>query len=263
MVRPFIDPDRVRDWARGRVVAWGSFLLFLREIFRQARLRPFRKREILAQLEFIGAGSLNIILLTGFFTGAVFGLQIGGIFKVFNAEAMMGGATGIALATELAPLVTGFLLAGRAGSAMTAEIATMLVNEQIDALEAMGVNPVHYLVVPRMIASLIMIPLLCGVFMFVGVVGAYATGIWIYEVDKGIFMQNLLALVEGEDIVSGLRKMFAFSFIIASVSCRYGLKASGGAKGVGNATTNSVVVTLIFLLITDFVISYVQLRWWP
>ena len=124
-----------------RIDKFGAFVIFMKDAVVEALKPPFRWRQLLQQLEFIGNGSLNIILLTGFFTGAVFGLQIGGIFKVFNAEGLTGGATGIALATELAPLITGFLLTGRAGSAMTAEISTMVVNEQVDALEAMGVSP--------------------------------------------------------------------------------------------------------------------------
>ena len=137
----------------------GAFLFFLRQVGRQAFRGPFRFREIVFQLESIGNQSLPIILLTGLCTGAVFSLQIGGIFQVFGAESLTGGATGIALATELAPLVTGFLLIGRVGAAMTAEISTMVVQEQVLALESMAVDPIHYLVVPRVWASMIMMPL--------------------------------------------------------------------------------------------------------
>jgi phospholipid/cholesterol/gamma-HCH transport system permease protein len=221
---------------------------------------PWRWGQFWNQLYFIGNQSLFIILLTGFFTGAVFGLQIGGLFKVFRSEALMGGATGLALAKELAALVTAFLLAGRAGSAMTAEIATMKVSEQIDAMEAMGVDPLHYLVVPRVYASLLMMPLLCGVFMVVGLWGALCTGVWLFQVDVGIFMEKLTILVKPSDVVSGLRKMFVFSFIIAVVSCRYGLRASG-AKGVGVATNEAVVKTLLCLLGVDFALSFLEVRW--
>ena len=244
-----------------KAVETGAFLLFVLEILRQMMRAPFRKREIATQIEFIGNKSLNIILLTGFATGAVFGLQIGGIFSIFKAEGIIGGATGIALSTELAPLVTGFLLAGRAGSAMTAEIATMVVNEQVDAMEAMGVSPVHYLVVPRVIASMFIMPFLSGIFMFIGVVGVWVIGKVLFNVDEGVFMDKLIAMVRPEDIFKGLRKMFFFSGIISVVSCRHGLRASKGAEGVGLATTNAVVHTLLLVLIMDFIITWLQVRW--
>lgn len=245
-----------------RIIAQvGDSVLYFMDVFRQIFRRPFRLGLIIKHLEFIGVESTTIILLTGFFTGAVFGLQIGGIFQVFRAESLMGGATGIALATELAPLVTGFLLTGRAGSAMTAELATMKVNEQVDAMEAMAVNPIHYLVAPRVVASMLIMPLLCGLFMFVGVLGAYATGLLLFEVDQGVFVEKLVDMIEPSDVISGLRKMLFFSVLISVISCRFGIEASGGAKGVGLATTNSVVKTLLALLISDFVISFIQLRW--
>ena len=239
----------------------GKFVSYLGEIFRQSVSTPFRWRELVTQLEFVGHQSLNIILLTAFFTGAVFALQIGGIFAIFRAEGMMGGATGKALATELAPLVTGFLITGRVGSAMTSELATMKVNEQIDAMEAMGVDPIDYLVVPRVLACVLMIPLLCGIFMFLGVVGAWATGTLLFNVDQGVFMEKLRDLVEIPDVWLGLRKSFFFAFIIGAVACRYGLIATGGAKGVGIATTVGVANTLLMLLSADFFISYIQVRW--
>jgi len=239
----------------------GSFCLFFRDVLVQAAKPPVRFPQIFQQLEFIGNQSLNIILLTGFFTGAVFGLQIGGIFQIFKAEGLMGAATGKALTRELAPLMTAFLLSGRAGSAMTAEISTMKVSEQLDAMEAMAVDPIHYLVVPRFIAALLIIPLLCAVFIFVGIIGAFVTGVGLFDVDVGVFVEKIKWLVTPEDIWSGLEKAFVFAGIIATIACRYGLKASGGAKGVGAATTNSVVVTLLTVLLFDVVITYLQIMW--
>lgn len=238
----------------------GEFILYLRDIGRQFIKPPIRWELIFQHLEFVGNQSVNIILLTGFFTGAVFGLQIGGIFQIFRAESIMGAATGKALTREMAPLMTAFLLAGRAGSAMTAELATMRVNEQVDAMEAMAVDPIHYLVVPRMIATVVIVPLLCAIFIFVGLIGSFVTGVVLFDVDVGVFMDRIKWLVEPKDIFKGLEKALIFSVIIATISCRYGLKASGGAKGVGQATTNSVVTTLLVVLLCDVVITYVQLR---
>lgn len=239
---------------------FGGFVRYLADICRQAVKPPIRWDLIFQHLEFIGNQSLSIIILTGFFTGAVFGLQIGGIFEIFRAESIMGAATGKALTREMAPLMTAFLLTGRAGSAMTAEIATMRVNEQVDAMEAMAVDPIHYLVVPRVIAAMFIIPLLCGIFIFVGVIGSYVTGVVIFDVDVGVFIDRIRWLVEAKDIFKGIQKSFIFSIIIATLACRFGLNAGGGAKGVGTATTTSVVMTLLVVLCCDVVITYVQLR---
>lgn len=257
-------PVRAIQFVGGSVqshVSWlGGFVRYLGDICRQAVKPPIRWDLIFQHLEFIGNQSLSIIILTGFFTGAVFGLQIGGIFEIFRAESIMGAATGKALTRELAPLMTAFLLTGRAGSAMTAEIATMRVNEQVDAMEAMAVDPIHYLVVPRVLASMAIIPLLCGIFIFVGVIGSYITGVLIFDVDVGVFVDRIKWLVEPQDIFKGIEKSFIFSIIIGTLSCRYGLEASGGAKGVGTATTTSVVMSLLAVLYCDVFITYVQLR---
>lgn len=247
-------------WTNDRIHDLGSYGMYLYEICRQAVKRPMRWDLIFQNLEFIGNQSLNIILLTGFFTGAVFALQIGGIFQIFRAESIMGAATGKALTREMAPLMTAFLLTGRAGSAMTAEIATMRVNEQIDAMEAMAVDPINYLVVPRTIAAMIIIPLLCGIFIFIGTFGAFIMGVAVFDVDVGIFLDRIKWLVEPRDIFNGLQKAFVFSIIIATMACRYGLNAGGGAKGVGKATTMSVVTTLLAILLCDVFITYAQLR---
>ena len=247
-------------WTDGLMHDLGAYGLYLYEICRQATKPPYRWELIFQQLEFIGNQSLNIILLTGFFTGAVFALQIGGIFQIFRAESIMGAATSKALTREMAPLMTAFLLTGRAGSAMTAEIATMRVNEQVDAMEAMAVDPIHYLVVPRTIAAMLIIPLLCGIFIFIGTFGAFIMGVAVFDVDVGIFLDRIKWLVEPRDIFNGLEKAFVFAIIIATIACRYGLNAGGGAKGVGRATTTSVVTTLLAILLCDVFITYVQLR---
>lgn len=239
----------------------GSFAIFLGKTVRCMVTPPYRFRLIISLAEAIGVQSVGIVVLVAGATGAVFGLQIGGIFAIFKSEGLMGGATGIALATELAPLVTGFLMTGKAGSAIAAELASMVVGEQVDALEAMGVDPVEYLVAPRVIAAMLVMPILCGLFMYVGLLGSFAIGIMIYFVDQGTFLLKLTELVEGRHVFEGLEKMFIFSFFIALIACRSGLSAQKGAKGVGLATNASVVATLLFLLCLDFVISFVRMKW--
>lgn len=236
----------------------GRFLVFAAEALRQVFKPPFRFYQILQQMEFIGNQSFYIILMSAFAIGAVFGLQVGMVFKTFSAEGQMGIATATALARELGPMMTAFLLTGRGGSAITAELATMKVNEQVDAMESMGVSPISYLVVPRLIACIFMTPLLSGIFVFVGVFGSYLVGTLIFSVDQGIFFHRIVNDLEPKDIWMGLEKAFLFSIVIALVACQYGLRASGGAKGVGRATTNSVIATLLVVLLMDFVYTFFQ-----
>lgn len=236
---------------------------FLRATGHQLFRGPFRSNLVFQQMEFIGNESLTIIMISGFFIGAVFSLQIGSIFAIFGAQGMMGAATGKSLARELSPLLVGFLLAGRGGAAITAEIATMKVNEQVDAMESMAVDPISYLVCPRLIAGVAMMPLLTGIFTFTGMIGSLAVGVVLFNVDQGVFFDKLIRIVGIKDIWSGMQKALAFGAIITLIACRYGLVASGGAKGVGKATTNSVVVTLLVLLGVDFLITYFQVAVLP
>ena len=241
-----------------RLEQLGKLTLFVRDVFRCLFAAPWRKHLFWQQSLFIGYDSIFIILLTGAATGAVFGLQIGGVFSFFKAEGFIGGATGIALVKELAPLVTGFVLAGRAGSAMTAELSTMIVNEQVDAMEAMGIDPVHYLVVPRVWASLFTMPFLCSLFIFVGMVGVYLVGLMVFSVSEGLFMAKVVELIETPDLLFGLYKMAFFSLIISIVGCYHGLHPIKGAEGVGLATTTAVVQILLLILVADVLMSYLQ-----
>ena len=253
----------VEDLGRGvrqRVVGMGRFTLLVQQFFFWLFRPPFRIKLIFRQLEFVGNKSLSIILLSSFFTGAVLGLQLGKIFGLFRAEGLLGAATGKSLALELGPVMCGFIVTGRAGAAMAAEIATMRVNEQLDAMEAMGVDPVSYLIVPRVVATTIMLPILTGVFVAVGIVGCYIVGQVIFRVDNQVFLSQLQQYVWVSDIRKGLFKAMIFGFLLSSIACYRGYFAKGGAKGVGEATTNAVVTSLLTILIVDFFITYIQLR---
>lgn len=219
---------------------------------------PYRGRIIFQQMAFLGNESVFIIMASGFFIGAVFSVQIGTVFGVFGAESMIGAATGKALSRELSPLLTGFLLAGRGGAAITAELATMKVNEQIDAMEAMAVDPISYLVSPRIVATVLIMPVLVAIFNVVGQLGALVVSQVLFDVDQGIFMERLVKVVNSKDIWSGLFKSVIFGYIVAIISCWYGMLAKGGAKGVGQATTDSVVTTLLVILFVDLIITYFQ-----
>jgi phospholipid/cholesterol/gamma-HCH transport system permease protein len=239
---------------------FGRYMILLGDFFYWLVRKPFRARLWMRQLEFVGNKSFGIVFLAALFTGAVIGLQVGKIFGIFKAEGLMGATTGKAMALELAPVMCGFIVTGRAGAAMAAEIGTMRVNEQIDAMEAMGVDPVSYLVVPRVAAATIMMPVLTAIFLFLGVIGSYILGIVIFQIDTSIFMENVRWLVWSSDIRKGLFKAAVFGFILASVACYKGFYARGGAKGVGEATTEAVVASLLAILISDFFITYIQMR---
>lgn len=242
-------------------VQLGTFVSFLWACAIQVLTPPFRVKLLVNQLEFVGNHSLNIILLTSLAIGGVFTLQVGSVFQIFQAESLVGVATAKALVRELSPLMTAFIVGGRAGSAMAAEIGTMKVNEQIDAMEAMAVDPVSYLVAPRLLATSIMMPLLCGLFSFVGILAGYLVATGLYGVDQGVFFAKITQMVYSNDVLSGLWKSIFFGVIIAVVACMFGLRASGGAKGVGNATTNAVVVIFLSVLGLDLVVTWIQIRW--
>ena len=253
------------DWLGSSLLAFArsvrGFAHFVTEVCQWTFRRPFRGQLLFQHMEFIGNQSLNILLGSGLAVGGVFSLQIGGAFRVFKAESMVGGVTAKALCQELAPMVASILLTGRAGSAMTAEIATMRVNEQVDAMEAMAVDPISYLVVPRVLASMIVTPLMCSVFIFMGIIGAYFACALLFGIDEGMFLDKITRIVEVRDLERGLSKSVAFAGLMALVCCRAGLTASGGAKGVGVATTNAVVTTLLGILAVDLVITYFQIMW--
>ena len=233
----------------GRIVTlWSRAMLNLFQ-------RPLRWRETLAAIEFIGIQSLPIILLSALFTGAVFTYESYDAFALFGAQGLVGGTVGVVITRELAPTLTGLLVAGRAGSAIAAEIGSMRVSEQIDALEAMAVDPVNYLVKPRIIAATIAVPLLTAVFDFVGVFGAWLTGIYVLHMSRPQFEVRLREWVDWEDISAGLIKALVFGMIIGTVSCYKGFYTKGGAAGVGRATTTAVVVASVAILVSNYFIA--------
>lgn len=236
------------------VVSIGRFVIFIRSILKE--LFPLRLNLLVVQMEFIGNQSFVIISLAALMVGAVFGLQFGDIFRIFKSESMIGAAASYSLSKELAPVVTAFLVTGRAGSSMAAEIATMKVNDQIDSLKVLGVSPFNFLIGPRILATVLMLPLLTALFLFVGVLSSYFIGVIIFNVDSGVYVANIQWISEPIHIVEGLVKSAIFGLVLASVGCYQGLGAGRGAKGVGIATTYSVVISLVATLIVDFILSF-------
>jgi len=216
---------------------------------------PFRPLLILTQMAFIGAGSVFIVGVTGTFSGMVLALQGNYAMKQFAAEGYVGGSVAIALARELAPVLTALMVIGRAGSAITTELGTMRVTEQIDAMDSMAVNPIQYLVVPRIIASILMFPALTMLFDALGYLGAYVMGVYVAGIPVGPFIEHTRGFLNPDDIYHGLFKALAFGLVVAVITTWRGYSASGGSRGVGEGTTRAVVASSIGILIVDYGIT--------
>ena len=217
--------------------------------------RPFRWGRMLAAMEFIGVQSVFIVGLTGTFSGMVVALQTTYALRAFSAEGRVGGIVAVSLTREVSPVFAAIMVTARAGSALAAELGNMRVTEQIDAISTMGVSPVQYLLSPRLFASVLMMPLLCVLYTAVGMMGAYLVAIVWLGGDPGIFMQSVRDVAVPKDLFMGLLKASVFGFIIASISCRHGFHASGGARGVGLATTRAVVESCVSILIVNYVLT--------
>ncbi|MBA2319775.1 MAG: ABC transporter permease [Deltaproteobacteria bacterium] len=217
---------------------------------------PFRFRLVVQQMEFIGIQSLPIILLSSVFTGAVFTYESYEAFHLFGAQGYVGGTVGVAITRELAPTLTGLLVAGRAGSAMAAEIGSMRVSEQIDALHAMAVDPINYLVKPRLVAATLSMPMLTGIFDAVGILGSYGVAVYVLHLAPPEFTVRLQDWVDWDDIWAGLFKSIIFGFVVGAVATYKGYYTEGGAAGVGRATTTAVVVSSVTILVLNFFVAY-------
>ncbi len=218
---------------------------------------PYRLRQMLAAMEFIGAQSVFIVALTGTFSGMVLALQTTYALRAFSAEGRVGGIVAVSLTRELAPVFASIMVTARAGSAMAAELGNMRVTEQIDAITTMGVNPVQFLLSPKLLACVLMVPLLCVLYMAVGMGGAYLVSVVWLGGDPGVFAQSIKDLAVPEDLRMGVIKATVFGFLISSISCRHGYFAKGGAKGVGLATTRAVVETCVVVLVVNYILTQI------
>lgn len=234
----------------------GQFLVHaLYSLVRQ----PGRPVHILKQIRFIGAKSLFVIILTAGFTGMVLGLQGYYTLAKFGSEGMLGTAVALSLIRELGPVLSALMVTGRAGSAITAEIGIMRISEQIDALETMALDPYKYLISPKFIAAMISMPLLCAIFDVVGIYGGWLVGVKLLGVNPGAYFTEMYRSVEWKDVWSGIVKSYSFGIIIAWVGCYKGYYAGHGAEGVSRATTESVVLTSVLILVWDYFLTSILL----
>ncbi len=225
--------------------------------------RPYRFRLIAEQAEFVGFGSLFIIILTGTFTGMVFCLQTITALSRVGMETLVGSSVMLAVSRELGPVLTSLMVTGRVGSAMATELGTMRVSEQIDAMDVIAVDPVKYLISPRIAAGTIMVPCLTVIFDLVAFMGAYIIAIPYFGIDEGAYMSRIEWYLDPYDYWQGLIKSVVFGLVLTTVGCYKGFYASGGARGVGVATTQAVVIGSIATFVLDYVLTTVILLVFP
>jgi phospholipid/cholesterol/gamma-HCH transport system permease protein len=233
----------------------GRGTLFLKDTLIQGLTPPYYFRTILGQALRIGYNSLPVVGLTAFFTGGVLALQIFVGGSRFNAENIVASIVAIGITRELGPVIAGLMVAGRVSAAIAAEIGTMRVTEQIDALVTLSTSPFRYLVAPRIIAALVSLPILVAIADTIGIMGGYVVGTQSLGFNPQGYLKNTADIIEFNDVFSGLVKSAVFGFIIAFMGCYHGYYSRGGAQGVGRATTSAVVSASIFILAANYALT--------
>jgi phospholipid/cholesterol/gamma-HCH transport system permease protein len=230
--------------------SWLIIVDSVRRLFR----KPFEVAETVNQMAFIGVASVPIVLLTGFFSGAVLSLYLAQFLNKYGAGQFVGATVGLSVTREIGPVLAGIMVSARCGSAMAAQLGTMAVTEQIDALKMLSVHPTNYLVIPRVVASITMLPILAMVCMWSGVMGGLLVA-QTENITAGAFMASIEQFVTPYDFLAGLIKAPFFGLIVAVVACQQGLRTTQGAVGVGRATTNTVVISMVLVYVANFLIA--------
>lgn len=233
----------------------GRLILFLANSLVQGLQPPYYFRQMLRQFWEIGYLSLPVVGLTAFFTGMVLALQSYTGFSRFNAEGAIASVVALSMTRELGPVLAGLMISGRIGGAMAAEIGTMRVTEQLDALITLSTNPQKYLIAPRLLAGVTMLPLLVLVADVIGIFGGYIVSIYRLDFNPAIYMKQTFDFIQMGDVTSGLIKAAVFGFIITSMGCYHGFNSKGGAQGVGRATTYAVVSSSILILVANYFLT--------
>jgi phospholipid/cholesterol/gamma-HCH transport system permease protein len=237
----------------------GHMFLFLGAAVKFIFLPPFKFRILLRQIRFFGNKSMVVILLTGAFAGMVLALQVFYTLRKFGSEALLGPAVALSLIRELGPVLSALMITGRAGSALAAEIGIMRITEQIDALTAMALNPMRYLVTPNIVAAIVVFPLLAAIFDLIGIYGGYLVGVKLLGLSSGTYFSQMETFVNMRDIRIGLYKSLSFGVLVAWVCSYKGYHTEYGAEGVSKATTESVVLSSVLILVWDYFLGSVLL----
>jgi len=222
-----------------------------RGLFKRPRYIP----ETIAQMDAIGVGSLTIIILTGFFTGGVLTVQTFPTLKSYGAQSQTGYLVAVSLVRELGPVLCALMVTGRVGSAISAELGSMVVSQQIDAMRALGTDPIRKLVAPRLLALLVSLPLLTVLADVLGIIGGWVTAVALYSVSSSVFISSVREGITTDDLIGGVVKPIVFSLIIGAIACRQGLSTGGGTVGVGRSTTRAVVMASIVVIIADYFLA--------
>jgi phospholipid/cholesterol/gamma-HCH transport system permease protein len=232
-----------------------EYMRLLAATARAAVTPPFYVRDIVQQFDTIGVGSLTVVLLTGMFTGMALALQSGYTLDQFGARSMVGRLVSASMVKELGPVLTGLIVAGRVGSGIAAELGSMMVTEQIAALRALGTDPVRKLVLPRMLAGLMMVPVLTVMSVAVAVTGAWLVVVTQLKVASSVYWNSVVMGLYIEDVWMGIIKPFFLGFAVVSIGCHVGMRTSGGTQGVGRATTTAVVASSVAVIAVDLVVT--------
>ncbi|MDR0624456.1 MAG: ABC transporter permease [Treponema sp.] len=243
-----------------KLEAVGQYFAFVGEVLRCMVKRPFRFSQYLMEIEHLGINSLFVIILSGAAMGMIFALQMVTLLQPFQAEIGTGAAVAVAMSREIAPIITSLMLIAKNGSAMAAELGTMRVTEQIDSLESMSVSAEHYLVLPKVIASFLVFPILTLLADMVGTLGAYIVSVNLYNVDAASYLDYLFDFLSPRDVFMGLVKAGVMGLIVSTICCFFGLRASQGAKGVGDSATKAVVASSVSILVADYLLTTIILR---
>jgi phospholipid/cholesterol/gamma-HCH transport system permease protein len=243
------------EWLKAALLEVQEYVRMLSRTARGAVSRPFYYRDVVEQFEAIGIGSLTVVLLTGTFTGMVLALQSGFTLDQFGARSMVGRLVSASIVKELGPVLTGLMVAGRVGSGIAAELGSMMVTDQIAALRALGTDPIRKLVVPRVLAGLIMVPVLTVIASAVGMVGGWVVTVGLLRVASSVYWNSVVQGLYIQDVWMGLIKPFFLGLAIVSIGCHVGLRTRGGTQGVGRATTNAVVASSVAVIAVDYLVT--------
>lgn len=244
-----------KTWINDALEGLGQIAILLGEIVRSIFTHKLAWRDLIYQLYFIGVKSQSVVLITGAFTGMVLCAQTYFQFHKVKMDTATGAVVSVSMGSELGPVLTALMVAGRVGASMAAELGTMKVTEQIDALRTLATHPVDYLIVPRMIATLIALPLLTAESIALGILASYVLGVALLGIDQGYYWHNMLHYTGPEDMLTGFIKAIIFGLLIALIGCFKGIHCGQGAEGVGRATTEAVVVASISILISNFFLT--------
>jgi phospholipid/cholesterol/gamma-HCH transport system permease protein len=247
--------ELLERWLKGAILEIQEYVRLQAATVRALMSPPYYYRDIILQLDSIGVGSLTVVVLTGFFTGAVLALQSGITLDQFGARPFVGRLVSASMLKELGPVLTGLMLAGRIGSGIAAELGSMVVTDQINALRALGTDPIRKLVVPRVLAGLLMAPILTIIADTVGIFGGWMIAVFQLRVASSVYWTSVIDGLYPNDAWMSLIKPFCLGFVIVSIGCYVGLRTTGGTQGVGRSTTQAVVAASVGVIAVDFFVT--------